>query len=151
VTQPQDVPVFVDDDDDETAPPLPFKISFRRNGETEREEEQFTALPSIPYAWIMEFFASGTQNVIAQSAAQLQWFERVITPEDKDRFFKLIHDPAVRVKAATLRDVAMYLVGRYQHADPTRARSAGQNKSRNGSGKTKSGSSGRSRAKASTS
>lgn len=146
-----EIPTFIDDDEDDAAPPIPFRISYRRLGDEERQVDDFTALPSIPYAYVLDLFASGNGSVIQQSAAQLEWFERVIAPEDRDRFFRLIHDPGVRVQATTLRNIAMHLVARYQTPGPTRARPAERSKSRSGSGRTKSGSTGRSRGKASTS
>jgi uncharacterized membrane protein YgcG len=137
--------------DDTDVEPVPFRINHR-DPDGGRADSDFRALGRIPYAWAAELLASGAYSPAVQCDALLAFFRRVLVDEDRDRFFKLANDPKVLIQATTLQSTAEILLDRYLGVDPTKARgSGGQRRSRSGRTSTGRGSSGGSRAKASTS
>lgn len=151
MTVTDDIPTFViDADDDAIEEPIPFRLQYV-NAAGEKDTADFAALGDIPYGWVLDFWHAGGGGMAEQGGAMLEFFTRVIVPEDRDRFLALIHDPVLRVHKRTLQAIAVFLLQRYEGlVDPTRARSAGRGTSRSGSRATGSGRSGRQRAKAST-
>lgn len=78
----------------------------------EIDEERFDAHPVVPGAVILEF-ASGADGDGTGAAQILTFFERVLVPESKERFFELIHDTNRVVELELLSDIVGFLVEEY--------------------------------------
>lgn len=85
------------------------------------EGEEFTALPKIPGAYLLDFMAEAGDDGTAAAGAILPFIEKALGEDEWARFEKVINDPDIAVEIETLVEIVGYLVESYADSRPSEA------------------------------
>lgn len=89
-------------------PKITVPVSFDIDG------EQFTCVPQIPGAVLLDFIGDADSDDGGRAAEALIGFlENVVIQEERERFIGYIRSPETLIEIELLADICEYLVGEY--------------------------------------
>lgn len=111
-------------------PKVQTPVTFELDG------EQFTAVPAIPGAKLLDFIADADSDDGGRaSQALIDFMESVIVEDDRERFTTMIRDEARVIEIELLAEICEWLVGEYatRPTEPSKSSASGPRKSGRGS------------------
>lgn len=112
-------------------PKVKTPVTFELDG------EEFTAVPQVPGARLLDFIADADSGDGGRAAqALVDFLTGVIVEEDRERFVSLIHDPDKVVEIDTLAEICEWMVGEYAKRPTELSSPSSAGRSRSGRGST---------------
>jgi len=108
----------------------------------ELDGEEFTAVPAIPGAKLLDFIADADSDDGGRaSQALIDFMESVIVPDDRERFSALIRDEDRVIEIELLAEICEWLVGEYAARPTESSKPSASGSKRSGRGSTETASS----------
>lgn len=111
-----------------TAEPIPFEVAYDTipagstavSGEdTTPAAELFHAVPEVPGKWLLEVGASMAGEEEDRVAAINVFLDRVIVPDEKPRWKRILNDTGNVLDMDVLADITNWLIEQYSEERPT--------------------------------